>query len=59
MANAKTQQKPHYIQAADLPLCCPTPAMTLWNEHPRVYLPLQEKGEAICPYCGNHYILQG
>lgn len=47
------------VEADDLPLHCPTPAMQLWNSHPRVYLPLEEKGEALCPYCGTLYKLRG
>ncbi|MDD5403255.1 MAG: zinc-finger domain-containing protein [Sulfuricella sp.] len=47
------------VTAEDLPLHCPTPAMSLWNSHPRVYLPLEEKGEALCPYCGTLYKLKG
>ncbi|MDP1703157.1 MAG: zinc-finger domain-containing protein, partial [Sulfurimicrobium sp.] len=43
----------------DLPLHCPTPGMALWSSHPRVYLPLEEKGEALCPYCGTLYKLRG
>jgi uncharacterized Zn-finger protein len=40
-----------------LPLSCPTPQMTLWNSHPRVYLPIEATGEATCPYCGAHFRL--
>jgi uncharacterized Zn-finger protein len=47
------------ISAADLPLHCPMPSMMLWNAHPRVYLPIQKTGEALCPYCGTHYTLKG
>ncbi len=48
------------ITRADLPLHCPTDAMTLWNSHPRVYLPIEEQGgEAKCPYCGAVYTLKG
>lgn len=47
------------VEADALPLHCPTPAMQLWNSHPRVYLPLEEKGEALCPYCGTLYKLKG
>jgi uncharacterized Zn-finger protein len=49
---------PHTVSAADLPLSCPMPGMVLWNAHPRVYLPIEPTGEAICPYCGAHYILK-
>ena len=47
------------ITAADLPLHCPMPSMVLWNAHPRVYMPIQKTGEALCPYCGTKYILVG
>ncbi|HYC45083.1 MAG TPA: zinc-finger domain-containing protein [Burkholderiales bacterium] len=47
------------VTAADLPLHCPMPSMILWNAHPRVYLPIQKTGEALCPYCGTKYTLKG
>ena len=47
------------VTAADLPLHCPTPSMILWNAHPRVYLPIQKTGEALCPYCGTKFVLAG
>ncbi len=46
------------ISARELPLSCPTPKMTLWDHHPRVYLPIEQTGYAICPYCGTEYILK-
>ena len=50
----------HYdVDAADLPLSCPMPEMTLWNSHPRVYLAIEETGWAKCPYCGAEYTLKG
>lgn len=48
----------YYVTRKDLPVCCPMPGMTLWNSHPRVYLPIEEPGEAMCPYCGARYILR-
>jgi uncharacterized Zn-finger protein len=45
------------VSHADLPLSCPQPNQKLWNAHPRVYLPIEETGEALCPYCGTHYTL--
>jgi len=39
----------------DLPLSCPMPGMYLWNSHPRVYLPIEETGTAMCPYCGANF----
>jgi uncharacterized Zn-finger protein len=47
------------VTAEDLPLHCPMPSMVLWNAHPRVYLPIQKTGEALCPYCGTKYLLVG
>ena len=47
------------ITAEDLPLHCPMSSMLLWNAHPRVYLPIEKTGEALCPYCGTHYTLKG
>ena len=47
------------VTAADLPLHCPTPAMKLWSAHPRVFLPIEKTGEALCPYCGTKYVLRG
>jgi uncharacterized Zn-finger protein len=53
---ANAQQ--HYqVTAADLPLSCPMPQMSLWNSHPRVYLPIEETGSAKCAYCGAEYTL--
>jgi len=61
MQNNLADNTQRYIEvnAEDLPLHCPTPAMSLWNSHPRVYLPLEQKGEALCPYCGTLYKLKG
>lgn len=30
----------------------------LWSSHPRVFIKLDDKGEALCPYCGSLYQLQ-
>ncbi len=47
------------VSADDLPLHCPMPSMLLWNAHPRVFLPVEKTGEALCPYCGTRYTLKG
>ncbi|KAB2308380.1 zinc-finger domain-containing protein [Betaproteobacteria bacterium SCN2] len=47
------------VGESDLPLHCPLPAHTSWNAHPRVFLPIEKTGEALCPYCGTLYKLQG
>ena len=46
------------VYKQDLPLHCPLPSMTLWDSHPRVYLPLETTGRAQCPYCGTEYVLK-
>ncbi|MEZ5498502.1 MAG: zinc-finger domain-containing protein [Steroidobacteraceae bacterium] len=53
-ANSQTRYE---VRRADLPLSCPMPQMYLWNSHPRVYLPIEETGAAVCPYCGAEYVL--
>ena len=54
-ANAESRYE---VTHADLPLACPMPGMSLWNSHPRVYLPIETTGEARCPYCGAVYVLK-
>lgn len=50
----------HYkITSKDLPLCCPSEKMRVWDSHPRVFLPIEKTGEADCPYCGAKYTLVG
>ncbi len=57
----QTDNKSQHIEvtAADLPLHCPTPAMLLWNAHPRVFLDVAKTGAAKCPYCGTLFTLAG
>ena len=52
------QARRYEVSASDLPLHCPLDSMSLWNTHPRVFLPIEETGHAICPYCGTEYILK-
>ncbi len=47
------------VTETDLPLHCPTPAAPLWARHPRVFLDVARKGEALCPYCGTRYVYKG
>ena len=54
-ANAQNR---HEVSRADLPVHCPLPGMSTWNSHPRVFLALEETGEARCPYCGAMYVLK-
>ncbi len=46
------------VGAEDLPLHCPMPGQSLWNSHPRVFLPIEDKAEVLCPYCGTLYRLK-
>ncbi len=50
-------QNRYEITRDDVPLHCPMPSMSLWNSHPKVYLPVADKGQAKCPYCGAEYYL--
>ena len=61
MGTDKTENRLRDIEvtATDLPLHCPMPSMLLWNAHPRVFLPIEKTGEALCPYCGTRYRLSG
>jgi len=54
LIQANAQHK-YRVKSRDLPLSCPMPAMYLWNSHPKVYLPIEETGQAKCPYCGAEY----
>ena len=56
LAPANTQRS-YQIKRSQLPLSCPLPEQKLWNSHPRVFLAIDETGEALCPYCGTHYVL--
>lgn len=42
----------------DLPLSCPAPWMTVWNAHPRVYIPVHRSGREMCEYCGAEFVLR-
>ncbi|MDH5407708.1 MAG: zinc-finger domain-containing protein [Gammaproteobacteria bacterium] len=50
--------KRYIVAQKDLPLHCPMDDMSLWDSHPRVYLPIETTGEAVCPYCGAHFSLK-
>jgi uncharacterized Zn-finger protein len=57
--DSRAQAHTYYeVTHQELPLHCPTDSMSLWNAHPRVYLPVEESGEATCPYCGARYVLK-
>ena len=51
-------QSRYEVTLADLPLSCPMPSMSLWNSHPRVYLPIEATGWAKCPYCSAEFVLR-
>jgi len=58
VAEANKVQSHYLVSNDDLPLHCPMPGQELWNSHPRVYLAIEETGEAKCPYCGAEYKLK-
>ncbi|MBA2709888.1 MAG: zinc-finger domain-containing protein [Tatlockia sp.] len=51
-------EKKYTVRQQDLPLSCPTDEMTLWNAHPKVYLPIEKTGSEMCPYCGSKFVLE-
>jgi len=62
ITNEKPRQanasRKYEVSRSDLPVHCPMPDATLWDSHPRVYIPLEETDKAICPYCGAEYTLK-
>ncbi len=50
-------QSVYEVTRDDLPLHCPMSGMSVWNSHPRVFLPIEETGRAVCPYCDAEYVL--
>jgi len=47
------------VSRKDLPVYCPPADASLWNAHPRVYIPVEENGgQARCIYCGTLYVLE-
>lgn len=56
-AQACTRQR-YEVTRSDLPLSCPQRDMRVWDAHPRVYLPIEESKEVVCPYCGAEYFLK-
>jgi len=58
MMDSENAQRLMEVGAEDLPLHCPMPGQSLWNSHPRVFLPIADKGEILCPYCGTLYRLK-
>lgn len=46
------------VHAKDRPIYCPRPGTSLWNSHPRVFIPLDTVGDTHrCIYCGAVYRL--
>jgi uncharacterized Zn-finger protein len=58
--NTANDKKQYEITAKDLPLHCPMPNMTLWDSHPKVFLPIEDATDhhIICPYCSAEYKLK-
>jgi len=54
---AQEQRAVIEVSQSDLPLHCPISDSSVWSLHPRVFLPIEETGEAKCPYCGTQYKL--
>lgn len=51
-------KRKYEVTEADLPLSCPPRNKRVWDAHPRVYLPIEEVGSVLCPYCSAEYHLK-
>lgn len=56
MAASNSLTPPETIVVDELHVACDGPGGALG--HPRVYLNLEGKGEAECPYCDRKYVLK-
>ena len=43
--NTPAAERTYAVHRVDLPTYCPVPGSSLWNGHPRVYIPLKETGD--------------
>jgi len=50
-------ERRYEVTKSDLPLSCPRPGESHWDQHPRVFLDIEKTGEVLCPYCGAYYVL--
>ncbi len=55
LKNKNVTKQEIIITRADLPLSCPI--NQTWAGHPKIYIDIQDKKKAICPYCGTIYKL--
>lgn len=55
----KRSETKHFyeITSQNLPLSCPLKNRSLWDYHPKVYLPIAKTGHVTCPYCRTEYFL--
>ena len=51
------KQKIVHVDAKDLPLSCPPKNAETSGSHPKIYLKMDEDGQASCQYCGAKYSL--
>lgn len=59
MSDVIDRDKTVAVTATDLPVACPRPGAPLWARHPKVYLDVLKTGDALCPYCGTHFVFSG
>ena len=57
--NIEGKERFYMVSKKDFPLCCPPKNNPVWKFHPRVYLTLDKKNQAICPYCEAKYVFKG
>ncbi len=56
--NTACSEHTQIVRTHDLPLSCPMDHMSLWDAHPKVYLPIEETGTCVCPYCSTVFVLE-
>jgi len=56
--NRACKERSYDVTKDDLPLSCPMPSMRVWDAHPKVYLPIEKTGKAVCPYCDAEFHLR-
>tara|TARA_Y100000389_G_scaffold125530_1_gene122882 strand:+ start:671 stop:844 length:174 start_codon:yes stop_codon:yes gene_type:complete len=47
-----------FITQKDFPIFCPSNVADTISMHPRVYINMDKKKEAACPYCGKVFRLK-
>ncbi len=58
LKNKPCSERRYQVRPDALPLSCPGEHMRIWDAHPKVFLPIEKTGHAVCPYCSAEYVLK-